>query len=217
MDTWIGNLLSQISDLGLYENSIVVFLADHGTLLGEHGQFLKGPDKLRRQVTHVPLLVRTPTQDFAGKKVQGFIQPPDVVPTLLPLLGLKPPARATGSNLWTLVTGESKGDRDVVVQTYGWVGAVRDKEWSYTEIWKPEARQDKYHAAPGAPLAAYKPQLYNLQQDPQELTDVADTYPDVARRYSAKLKDYIASGEGKTEGSFNSKASFDLQEGLYAK
>jgi arylsulfatase A-like enzyme len=217
VDTWIGNLLSQISDLGLYENSIVVFLADHGTLLGEHGQFLKGPDKLRRQVTHVPLLVRTPTQDFAGKKVQGFIQPPDVVPTLLPLLGLKPPARATGSNLWTLVTGESKGDRDVVVQTYGWVGAVRDKEWSYTEIWKPEARQDKYHAAPGAPLAAYKPQLYNLQQDPQELTDVADTYPDVARRYSAKLKDYIASGEGKTEGSFNSKASFDLQEGLYAK
>lgn len=217
VDNWIGNLLSLIGELGLFENSIVVFMADHGTLLGEGGQFLKGPDKLRGQVTHIPLLVRTPGKQFAGKKVQGFIQPPDVMPTLLSLLALLPPSRVTGSNLWPLVTGETKGDRDYVVQTYGWVGAVRDKEWTYTEIWKPEARQDKYHAFPGAPLAPYKPQLYNLQQDPQELTDVVDKYPVVARRYSAKLKEYIASGEGKTGGSFNAKASLDLQEGLYAK
>jgi arylsulfatase A-like enzyme len=149
--------------------------------------------------------------------VQGFIQPPDIVPSLLPLLGLTAPPRVTGSNLWPLVTGESKGDRDYVVQTYGWVGAVRDKEWSYTEIWKPEARQDKYHVSAAAPLAPYKPQLYNLQEDPQELTDVADKYPDVAKRYSAKLKEYIASGEGKTGGSFNASPSLDLEEGLYAK
>jgi arylsulfatase A-like enzyme len=217
VDTWIGNLLNVIGELGLYENSIVVFLADHGALLGERGQFLKGPDKLRGQVTHVPLLVRTPGNKFAGKRVKGFIQPPDIVPTLLSLLNLQPPKRATGSNLWGLVTGETKGDRDYVVQTYGWVGAARDKEWSYSEIWKPEARQDEYHVLAGAPLAPYKPQLYNLQEDPKELVDVADKYPDVARRYSAKLKEYIASGEGKTDGSFNAKASLDLREGLYSK
>jgi arylsulfatase A-like enzyme len=217
VDTWIGNLLDLIGELGLFENSVVVFLADHGAMLGEHGQFLKGPDKLRGQVTHVPLLVRTPGNQHAGKRVQGFIQPPDVVPTLLPLLNLQPPSRATGSNLWGLVTGETKGDRDYVVQTYGWVGAVRDKDWNYTEIWKPEARQDQYHVSPAAPLAPYKPQLYNLQDDPKELIDVADKYPDVARRYSAKLKEYVASGEGKTGGSFNAKASLDLKEGLYAK
>jgi arylsulfatase A-like enzyme len=217
VDTWIGNLLDLIGELGLFENSVVVFLADHGAMLGEHGQFLKGPDKLRGQVTHVPLLVRTPGNQHAGKRVQGFIQPPDVVPTLLPLLNLQPPSRATGSNLWGLVTGETKGDRDYVVQTYGWVGAVRDKDWNYTEIWKPEARQDQYHVSPAAPHAPYKPQLYNLQDDPKELIDVADKYPDVARRYSAKLKEYVASGEGKTGGSFNAKASLDLKEGLYAK
>ena len=104
-----------------------------------------------------------------------------------------------------------------VVQTHGWVGAVRDKQWSYTEIWKPEARQDQYHVTVSAPLAPYKPQLYNLQEDPKEPVDVADEYPDVAKRYSAKLKEYIASGEGKTDGSFNAKASLDLKEGLYAK
>ena len=70
---------------------------------------------------------------------------------------------------------------------------------------------------PGAPAAPYQPQLYNLQNDPKELTDVADKYPDVARQMSAKMKEYIASGEGLTLGSFNGKPSLNLQEGLYAK
>ena len=56
-----------------------------------------------------------------------------------------------------------------MVQTYGWVGAVRNAEWSYSEIWKPEAREDKFHKYPGAPRVPYQPQLYNLQNDPKEL------------------------------------------------
>jgi arylsulfatase A-like enzyme len=217
VDTWIGNLLSLVGNLGLLETTIVVFTADHGAMLGEHEQFLKGPDKLRGQVTHLPLLVRVPGKAFAGKRVQGFAQPPDLMPTLLNLLGLNPPSRVNGSNLWPLAAGERKSAREYVVQSYGWVAAVRDQEWSYTEIWKPDARQDQYRVAPGAPLAPYKPQLYNLQQDPRELTDVADKYPDVARRMSAKMKDYIDAGEGQTLGSFQAKESLDLQEGLYAK
>jgi arylsulfatase A-like enzyme len=104
-----------------------------------------------------------------------------------------------------------------VVQTYLWVGAVRDHEWSYTEIWKPEARQEKFHAYPAAPLTIYKPQLYNLEKDPHELTDVADQHPDVARQMSAKMKEYINSGEGLTFGSFNAKPSLDTREGLYSR
>ena len=99
-----------------------------------------------------------------------------------------------------------------MVQTYGWVGCARDHEWSYTEIWKPEARQNKFAVTPGAKPAVYKPQLYNLQKDPQELTDVADRYPDVCRRMSAKMKEYIASGKGITFGSFNQRPSLNTGE-----
>jgi arylsulfatase A-like enzyme len=106
VDYWIGNLLSLIGELGLFENSVVVFMSDHGAMLGEHQQFLKGPDKLRGQVTHIPLLIRTPGTQYLGKKVPGFVQPPDVLPTVLHLLGLKPPSRVTGTNLWPLATGE---------------------------------------------------------------------------------------------------------------
>ncbi|HEX8711360.1 MAG TPA: sulfatase, partial [Terracidiphilus sp.] len=91
VDYWVGNLLDTIDQFGLFENSVVVFLSDHGAMLGEHGQFLKGPDKLRGQVTHVPLLVRVPGDTHAGTQVDGFVQIPDLMPTLLHLLGLKPP------------------------------------------------------------------------------------------------------------------------------
>jgi arylsulfatase A-like enzyme len=217
VDYWIGNLLNLIGELGLFESSVVVFMSDHGAMLGEHQQFLKGPDKLRGQVTHIPLLIRTPGKQHAGIKVPGFVQPPDVMPTLLHALGLKPPSRVTGTNLWPLVTGETRRARDEAVQTYGWVGAVRNHEWSYTEIWKPEANPEKFHLYPAGPLTTYKPQLYNLEKDPHELTDVADKYPDVARQMSAKMKEYISSGEGLTSGSFSSKPSLDTREGLYSK
>ncbi len=216
VDYWVGNLLDTIEQFRLFDNTVVVFMSDHGAMLGEHGQFLKGPDKLRGQVTHVPLLIRAPDGP-GGEKVDGFVQIPDVMPTVIHLLGLKPPSRVTGANLWPPAQGDARALRDHVVQTYGWVGAVRTKEWSYSEIWKPEAHQDQYRVLPGAPLNIYKPQLYNLEKDPNELTDVADRHPDVTRQMSAKMKDYVAAGEGMTLGSFNGKPSLNTSEGLYSK
>jgi arylsulfatase A-like enzyme len=198
VDYWIGRVLETIDELGLFDNSIVIFTADHGALLGEQGQFLKGPTRLRGQVTHVPLLVRLPGKQYAGKRVSGFVDHTDLMPSALHLLGLKPPSRVTGNNIWPLVTGQTKALRDYVVQTYGWIGAVRTHEWNYSQIWKPEAKQEPY-----------QPQLYNLEKDPEELVDVAEKYPDVGRELAAKLREYIASGEGITNGSFHGKESLD--------
>ena len=168
-------------------------------------------------MTHIPLLVRVPGSPHAGRKVQGFVQIPDLMPSLLGLLALKPPSRVMGTDFWPLITGATSRIRDDVVQTYGWVGAVRNHEWSYSEIWKPEAPRAMFRKYPDAPAAAYQPQLYNLEKDPKELTDVADKYPEVARQMSAKLKEYIAAGEGLTGGSFYGKPTLDTEEGLYAK
>ena len=215
VDYWIGELLDTIRQYGLLENSVVLFMSDHGALLSEHGQFLKGPDKLRGQVTHVPLMIHEPGAREAGKKVTGFVQFHDVMPTLLHLLALKPPRRVTGLNAWDLVTGAKRSLRDYVVQTYGWVGSARDEHWNYSEIWKPEAHHEKFSVRPGAAPEVYKPQLYDLEKDPKESTDVADKYPDVCRQMSAKLKDYIASGQGLTYGSFNQKPSLNLEGDVY--
>jgi arylsulfatase A-like enzyme len=215
VDHWIGSLLETIKQFGLLENSVVVFMGDHGAMLGEHGQFLKGPDKLRRQVTHVPMLVHVPGNPHAGKKVEGFVQFPDVMPTVLGHLGLKPPSRVTGKDFWPLATGGT--NHEFVVTSYGWVAAARNKEWSYSRIWAPQAPEVKFHKYPDSPAAPYQPQLYNLQNDPQELTDVADKYPDVAQQMSAKMDEYIASGVGVTLGSFNGKPDPAALIGRYVK
>jgi len=194
VDFWVGKLLDTIGELGLLENSIVVFTTDHGTLLGEQEQFLKGPARLRGQVTRVPLLIRMPEKQHAGKRVAGFIQHPDLMPTLLNLLGLKPPSRVTGSNFWPLVTGETKSLREEVVQAYGWIAAIRTREWNYTRIWEPAARP-----------APFAPQLYDLGKDPQELTNIADKYPEVTRQLSARLQEYMDSGKEITRGSFHAR------------
>ena len=199
VDFWVGKLLDMIGELGLFENSIVVFTTDHGALLGEQEQFLKGPARLRGQVTHVPLLIRMPGKQYAGKRVSGFNQHPDLMPTVLNLLGLKPPARVTGSNFWPLVTGETKSLRDYVVQAYEWIAAVRTQEWNYSQIWKPAAMR-----------TPYPPQLYNLEKDSQELTSVADKYPEITRQLSTRLQEYLAAGEEITRGSFHAKESLGM-------
>lgn len=195
VDYWFGKILETADELGLFENSVVVFLSDHGALLGEQGQFVKGPERLRRQVTQIPLLLKVPGKQFAGGKASGFVQIPDVAPTILGRLNLKPPARMTGEDLWPYVTGERTNRRDHVVQAYGWIAAVRTAEWNYSAIWNPK----KY-------AGQYKPQLYNRRQDRDELTTVADRHPAVVKALHAKLERYIASGRGITSGSFTEKA-----------
>ncbi len=196
VDYWFGQVLETIQELGLFENSIVVFMSDHGALLGEQGQFLKGPERLRTQVTHLPLLIRLPGKKHAGKRVPGFIQVPDLMPTLLHLLDLKPPSRVTGENFWPLVTGKTKALRDHAVSGYGWIACVRDQQWNFSDVWNRTAYRGNY-----------PPQLYDVRSDPQELTNVAEKHPDVIRKLSSQLKEYMASGVGITRGSFHERES----------
>jgi arylsulfatase A-like enzyme len=197
VDFWLGELLETIGELKLFDNSVVVFLSDHGALLGEQEQFLKGPEKLRGQVTHIPLLIQMPGRQYAGRRVSGFVQIPDLMPTLLSLLGLKAPSRVTGSNFWPLVTGEINSLHKCAVQAYGWIAAIRSGEWNYSQIWKPEAYDGQY-----------RPQLYNLTKDPVELVNVAEKYPDTVRQLSRQLMQYLDSGREITRGSFHERESF---------
>ena len=195
VDFWFGKILDTAAELGLLENSVVIFTSDHGALLGEQGQFVKGPERLRRQVTQVPLVVRVPGSQFAGKKVPGLVQIPDIMPTILGRLGLKAPSRVTGSDLWPYVTGQRSNTRDRAITAYGWIGAVRTAEWNYSAIWNKEKYEGRY-----------APQLYDCRKDREELHTVADQHPAVVKELHAKLEQYMASGWGITNGSFNERA-----------
>lgn len=192
VDYWYGKVIQTVKDLGLYDNTIVVFLSDHGALLNEQGQWVKGPEKIRGQVTHVPLIVHLPKNQYAGKRVSGFVQPADVLPTLLGRLNLKSSARVTGEDLWPYINGDTTNKREYVVSSFGYIAAVRTPEWNYSAVWNKEKFQ-----------GYYKPQLYDLKNDPHELKSVADQHPDVLKHLQAKLDEYLNSGKDITNGTFS--------------
>jgi arylsulfatase A-like enzyme len=192
VDYWLGQVLETVEALGLKENSVIVFTSDHGAMLGEQGQFVKGEDRIRKQVTHVPLLMRLPNKQYAGKRVSGFVQHFDIVPTVLGRLKLKASPRVTGQDLWTYVTGERTNPRDHVVSAFGYVAAVRTPEWNYSAVWNREKHKGRYDA-----------QLYDRGKDPDELVDIAAGNPAVIENLHAKLDQYISSGWDITRGTFN--------------
>ena len=192
VDYWYGKVLDTIGELGLFENSVVVFLSDHGALLNEQHQWCKGPERLRKQVTHAPLIVRIPGSEYAGKRVSGFVQAPDVLPTLLGRLNIKSPSRVTGEDFWPYVIGAHTNTRDHAISAYGYLASVRTPEWNYLGIWNKE----KY-------AGRFAPQLYDRRKDPDELKNVIDAHPAVARALQSKLDTYVSEGWEITKGSFN--------------
>ena len=190
VDHWIGQLLDKVESMGLLDSTLVVFTGDHGTLLGEQGQIHKGERRMRDQVNHVPLLVWDPRESYNGKRIGGFVQHTDIVPSLLELMGLKAPKRVTGESFVPLLTGASSGGlRDHVVTGWGEHATVRTHEWNYLTR----------HTAGDN----YAEQLYDLKKDPLELNNVVSSNRSVAEACREMLDEYIESGRDITGGSFH--------------
>ena len=197
IDRWFGRLMDEVGKLGLLDDTIVVFLSDHGTMMGEQGQYHKGPDRLRWQVTQVPLIIRLPGAAQGGQQVEAFCQHQDLMPTLLNQMGLEVPDRCTGRDLVAAhVDGDQPGP-DHVVTSFGWYAAVRDRKYNYQAPWvDPE-----YHGLPERQRRLSPPQLYDLDADPDELHNIAADHPALVREYHQRLLDYAAAGRNITKGS----------------
>jgi len=197
IDRWFGRLMEEVERQGLLDDTIVVFLSDHGTMMGEQGQYHKGPDRLRWQVTQVPWIIRFPGAERAGSEVDAFVQHQDLMPTLLAAMGLDVPDRCTGRNL---VADQLEADApgpDHVVTSFGWYAAVRDRRYNYQAPWvAPD-----YHGLPERQRKLTPPQLYDLSADPDELHNIAAEHPDLVRSYHQRLLDYADAGRALTKGS----------------
>ena len=212
VDHWLGEVLATVGELGLLDRTVVAFFSDHGALLGEQGQWLKGERMLRRQVTHTPLVVRLPGRERAGTRAAGLLHHPDVLPTLLHLLELEPPPRVTGRNLWSLVRGEASPHEDLV-QCYNAIASIRTRDWQFSKsVDRLEHFLGRFDdlgyvtrmarmAGMGTPYTA---QLYRRADDPDELTDVASQNPAVAAELGAMIDRYLLAGEQVSLGHFQS-------------
>ncbi len=127
MDACLGDLLKTLDESGQRDNTILVFTADHGDMLGSHGMSRK--QKPWDESIRVPFLLRYPKAAAIGRKIDMPINTPDIMPTLLGLSGVQSPASVQGDDFSDLIRGAAAPeDNPVLIQCPSPFGEwVRDR------------------------------------------------------------------------------------------
>ncbi len=98
VDTHIGRIIDFLKETGQYDDTIIVFMADHGETLGEH--HLWGKQNPYEGAYHIPLIIRDPRNPAQhGLSVEAFTESVDFTPTVLDLVGQAVPAGMDGVSL----------------------------------------------------------------------------------------------------------------------
>lgn len=118
IDEQVGRLLKVIQELGMEENTIVVFTSDHGNMLGSQGAILKR--KPWEESICVPGIIRYPHKVSAGRKSDALFSHVDLGPTLLSLCQIPIPGNIQGADLSDIVLGkEEAGPDSAYFQIFG--------------------------------------------------------------------------------------------------
>lgn len=115
MDRELGRFFDALRNKGLYQDSLVVLVSDHGEEFAEHGWWRHGKTLYQEQL-HVAFLVKWPEGAAAGRRLRDVVQHVDLVPTVLDFLGEPLPNLLPGRSLYRLV--ESGAAFDPVVSSY---------------------------------------------------------------------------------------------------
>jgi choline-sulfatase len=152
VDSVLGKLLSQLRARGLYQDTLIAVMADHGEALGDHGETTHGIF-LYDETIRVPLLIKLPRERAAGKRVESRVGLVDVLPTILEAAGIPVPQEIQGQSLLVLLkpalpgeTTTSKrppltvdrpayAETDYPHRTFGWssLRALRSGKYLYIE------------------------------------------------------------------------------------
>lgn len=104
IDVQVGRLMEALDRTGQRENTIVIFMADHGEMLGDHGIYLKGPF-FYDQLVRIPLIISYPGMAQRGERSRALVELVDLAPTLMEAGGLSPALGMQGRSLWPLLQG----------------------------------------------------------------------------------------------------------------
>jgi len=163
LDANVGRILDALDRLRLTDNTIVVFLGDHGYHLGEHGQWMK--QTLFERSARAPLIVAGPGISSKGRSTSRIVEFLDLYPTLAALADVRAPRGLQGRSLVPLLKNPAaKWDHEAFTQVKRGAAAaafmgysVRTEQWRYTE-WD--------HGKRGA-------ELYDEVRDPDESNNLA--------------------------------------------
>ncbi|MCL4509199.1 MAG: sulfatase-like hydrolase/transferase [Chloroflexi bacterium] len=171
LDGKIGEILRTLAARPDGKNTIVVYTADHGLALGQHGLF--GKQNLYEHSICIPCLLAGPGIP-AGIDISGLTCPVDIYPTLCDLTGLLIPHTVEGQSLAQIFSTPSEG-RTAVFSVFREVQrAVNTGNWKFI----------RYYRSPFRPAGTDRVQLFDLRNDPWEMHDLSSV-PAQAERVAA--------------------------------
>jgi arylsulfatase A-like enzyme len=193
LDANVGRLRRFLAESGLDEETVVVFLSDHGELLGSHG--LRGKQYPHEESIGVPFLA-------AGPGIEGdqVVAEPtcseDWFPTLLGLAGFEPETTGRGVDLSPLVQDGPGGSTDGLDRpgvTLEFVAEYRPWQPFAGEPWRGFRTERFTYTVRGGPEGAEPWHLFDLAEDPFQQQNVIDdpSYEDTARRLHGYLRESI--------------------------
>jgi len=206
IDNEVGRILAALEEAGLAENTLVVFSSDHGEMLGNHQQLLKGP-QLYDDLTRVPLIARWPGQIKPGTEIDELVQWIDLPATFLDSAGCAKGRGVQGESLLKLTsppvsssTQVNKSWRKFALCEYRYSGFTTDPLLMTTMLRYEEWKLIVWHGAP-ATSAQRDGELYNLSKDPGELHNLFHDpkHTAIRRKLKGLLLDAMAEAEDRTE------------------
>ena len=172
IDHWIGEILDKLEELGIAENTMIIFTSDHGEMLGAHG--MREKNVFLEESAHIPLLVSFPGEIQARTKVDGYVSLIDLFPTILDYLDV-PEEESDGKSLRGLIEGTEQEHGKYVVTEWD-----RDNTPNYMVVkdgWKL--------IIPYTIKSSVINAMYDLNTDPYEMNNLlgsnADRYAHIEK------------------------------------
>jgi arylsulfatase A-like enzyme len=172
VDEWVGRLMNELDRQRLLDNTVIMYMSDHGLTLGEHGVLGKHGARAQWHVYHVPCMIRHPEGKRAGDTSDFFASTHDLPRTALSLMGVRAPGLMSGEDLSVFFEGREPPPRPYFTSCYDDYVLAGDGNWFLL-----------------SDSEGLRKRLYDRANDPQELTDVAAQHPEIVDQLWRVLED----------------------------
>ena len=174
IDKQVGRMVSALEETGQLENTIVIFMSDHGEMLGDHGFYLKGPH-FYDEAVRVPLVFSWKDRFQTDLRADCLMELIDIAPTLLEAAGLEIPEYIQGRTLLPILLGRAPAGqhRDYVFSEY--YNAWTHKHSYGSMLRTREEKVVVYHGTDQG-------ELYDLKSDPDEFENLWSDASHVERK-----------------------------------
>jgi hypothetical protein len=173
----VGRVVEFLAARGLLDKTIIAVIGDHGESLGEHGENTHG-FFVYEVATHVPFILRAPFASLKGRRVADPVRAVDLMPTVLDLLGAPAPSGISGRSLRPLLAGSA-----VTMDLEGYAEAMYPlHHYGWSDLRTLRSGRYKLIDAP-------RPELFDLQEDPRESTNIFEQRRALGDRMVSRLRE----------------------------